>query len=212
MQPQYIILTILVSYLLGSIPFGVIFAKLFKGIDLMNFGSGNIGTSNAFRALGPVGGSLVFLCDTCKGFLPIFILTHIAADTPNIAIIGIAAGLFTIAGHNWSIFLHFKGGKGVATSFGVFLGIHPLSALLSFAIWGIVTFTTRISSIGSMSGATALPIFMLIFKQPIPYVIFSFVAFALVIFLHRANIKRILNGTELKMSTNEKKNVSTNLT
>ena len=203
----------IISYLLGSIPFGVIIGKMLKGIDIRTTGSGNIGTSNAFRALGPVGGSLVFLSDTLKGAIPVLVIAFlvpklIPVDMRTIA--QIAVGICAILGHTYSVFLKFTGGKGVATSFGVIVAMCWYVALICLGIWGIVVLTTKISSVASMTGAIAFPITTYIFfkTNDMPLLIFSIVACLLIIYLHRSNIKRLINGEELKMSTKEKKNVS----
>ena len=203
----------IISYLLGSIPFGVLIGKMLKGIDIRTTGSGNIGTSNAFRALGPVGGSLVFIADTLKGSIPVLIIAFlvpklIPLDMKTVA--QIAVGICAILGHTYSVFLKFTGGKGVATSFGVIVAMCWYVALICLGIWGIVVLTTKISSVASMTGAIAFPITTYIFfkTNDMPLLIFSIVACLLIIYLHRSNIKRLLNGEELKMSTKEKKNVS----
>ena len=202
----------IISYLLGSIPFGVIIGKMLKGIDITT-GSGNIGTSNAFRALGPLGGSLVFLADTLKGSIPVLVIAFlvpklIPVDMRTIA--QIAVGICAILGHTYSVFLKFTGGKGVATSFGVIVAMCWYVALICLGIWGIVVLTTKISSVASMTGAIAFPITTYIFfkTNDMPLLVFSIVACILIIYLHRSNIKRLINGEELKMSTKEKKNVS----
>lgn len=203
----------ILSYLLGSIPFGVLIGKMLKGIDIRTTGSGNIGTSNAFRALGPVGGSLVFIADTLKGSIPVLIIAFlvpklIPLDMKTVA--QIAVGICAILGHTYSVFLKFTGGKGVATSFGVIVAMCWYVALICLGIWGIVVLTTKISSVASMTGAIAFPITTYIFfkTNDMPLLIFSIVACLLIIYLHRSNIKRLINGEELKMSTKEKKNVS----
>jgi len=206
------VIFLFVTYLCASIPFGVIIGKLFKGIDIRKTGSGNIGTSNAFRALGPVGGGAVFLLDALKGFVPVFIgagLMH-KYNYPQafVSVFVIIAGITAILGHNYSIFLKFSGGKGVATSFGVFLGINWYIALICLAIWGLTVLISKISSLASIIAALSLPVMMLVFKQPPSYIIFAFLACGLAVYAHRSNIKRLLNGTELKMSTKEKKNVT----
>lgn len=201
----------IIAYFYGSIPFGVIIGKSLKGIDIRETGSGNIGTSNAFRALGPLGGSLVFLADTSKGVLPVIgiaMLLQCIENAPPTIYGQIACGICAIIGHNYSIFLKFKGGKGIATSFGVFVAINWYIALICIAVWGIVVLTTKISSLASIIAAICLPICALIFRQSIEFCVFSTFAAILAVYAHRANIKRLLNGTELKMSTKESRNVT----
>lgn len=203
------IAAIALSYLLGSIPFGVIIGKTFKGIDIRTTGSGNIGTSNAFRALGPAGGSLVFLADTLKGTLPAIAAGFFWTSSPDIqTLLQIAAGIGAILGHNFSIFLKFKGGKGIATSFGVFLALNWQIALICLAIWLIIVGVTKISSLASITGAIALPTLAFCMNENVAFKTFAIIAALLGIWMHRENIKRLLNGSELKMSTKETKNVT----
>ncbi len=203
------IAAIIITYIYASIPFGVIIGKLLKGVDIRETGSGNIGTSNAFRALGPVGGGIVFLMDSLKGFLPVF-LVYVLPLFENKPIIQIILGTAAIIGHNYSVFLKFKGGKGIATSFGVALGINWYIALICLALWGLIVLITRISSLASIMAAISFPVCMYLFRQPTAFFVFSILACILAIYAHRANIKRLLSGTELKMSTKEKKNVTPN--
>ena len=196
------------SFLLGGIPFGVLIGKAMKGVDIRTTGSGNIGTSNAFRALGPVGGSLVFLGDTIKGVLPVLAAGWLIHDPSVLSVSRIVVGACAILGHNFSPFLNFKGGKGVATSFGVFLALNCWISLICFAFWGLIVLVLKISSVASMSAALCLPVLAFYFNQDMPFKIFAILAFVLVIYMHRTNIKRLINGEELKMSTKEKKNVS----
>lgn len=208
MSPIMILcIAVAAAYLYGSIPFGVIIGKLLKGIDIRQTGSGNIGTSNAFRALGPVGGTVVFLADLSKGILP---LTAAAFFMPAsmLALAQVILGAAAIVGHNYSLFLKFKGGKGIATSFGVFLAINWKIALICFGVWIFIVCVTRISSLGSLAGAISLPVCMFLFHQDIAYKVFAILAALMAVYAHRENIKRLISGTELKMSTKEKKNIT----
>jgi glycerol-3-phosphate acyltransferase PlsY len=131
----WIVILIAASYLLGAIPFGVIVSSRIKGVDIRQVGSGNIGTANAIRALGPFWGGTVFIGDALKGALPVLGAKYLYTAMPSavpanlMAVVMIAAGLASIIGHNFPIYLNFKGGKGVATSFGVFVALNPLAAL-----------------------------------------------------------------------------------
>lgn len=208
---ESVLIAVLVSaafYFVGGIPFGVIFGKALKGVDIRKTGSGNIGTSNAFRALGPVGGSLVLFCDTAKGALAVLAAGWLVPDPAVVNIAGIAAGTCAILGHNYSPFLGFKGGKGIATSFGVFLALNWIIAMICFALWAVVVASTKISSVASMSAAVALPVCYFIFDQDVSLKVYSVVVAILALYMHRSNIRRLIDGTELKMSTKETKNVT----
>lgn len=142
-----IALVIISCYLLGSVPFGYIVGKLFKKVDIREYGSGNIGATNALRILGPSLASLVVLGDIGKGILSIYLVQYLNIDSLLILII---AGLAVIFGHDWSIFLGFKGGKGIATTFGVVFALNPTISFLALLVWGIVVITTRYVSLASI--------------------------------------------------------------
>jgi acyl phosphate:glycerol-3-phosphate acyltransferase len=192
-------LYIALSYLLGSIPFGIIFGKLFKGIDIRTYGSGNIGAANAFRALGFWGGLTVLLGDVAKGALPVC-LAHYFADGETVAYLKVFSGITAIVGHNYSVFLKFKGGKGIATSFGVIIALNWKIALICLGIWGFMVLVTRYSSVGSLTGSLALPILMGINREPLPVIAFGLFACLSAFHAHRENIRRLLTGKELKIT------------
>jgi acyl phosphate:glycerol-3-phosphate acyltransferase len=199
------------GYLLGAIPFGVIIGKSMKGIDIRDVGSGNIGTANAIRALGPFWGGLVFLGDVAKGVIPVLLATRIPAWIPGsipanlVPYSQVLSGFLAIIGHNKSVFLKFSGGKGIATSFGVFLALDWKAALLGLLLFGIVVGISKISSLGSLTGAISLPTLMIIFKDPIPLVVFAFIASALAFYMHRENIGRLMRGEERKITDKAEK-------
>lgn len=181
---------LLASYLVGSIPCGYIFGKL-KGIDLRYHGSGNIGTTNAFRVLGRRTGILVFLCDLAKGLLPALIGKFWGGP-----IWGVAAGIASVAGHNWSVFLGFKGGRGVATGAGVAIALIPQVVFIAFGIWGIVVLLTGYVSLGSIVSALSVPFIALFFRVPPIYYVFAIPVPAIIVYRHLPNIRRLLKGTE----------------
>lgn len=195
------------AYVLGSIPFAYIVVRLKKRVDIRTVGSGNVGATNVSRILGRGWGIFVFVLDVLKGFLPALVSQllhgrHIGeAGVPLVVVL---TGLAAICGHNWSIFLGFRGGKGVATSSGVFLAIFPLGLVLSLAVWAIVVKITRYISAGSMLGAIALLLFA-IFLQRDPYTsgrwltAFAALSAILSIIRHHTNIRRLLAGTEGKI-------------
>lgn len=191
------------AFLVGSIPFGLVVGRLVKGVDLRQVGSGNIGAANAFRALGPVLGALVLLLDGLKGYLPVKLtgcmFALLAHDGPSPAAAQVIVGLAAIVGHNNSIYLGFKGGKGIATMFGVLLALSPAATLFAAVTWGLVVGATRYASLGSLSAATSIPLYFIFTRAPVPYVLFGVLACALAFVRHRSNICNLLTGRELRL-------------
>ena len=201
------ILILLIGYLVGSIPWGYLIGKLKKGIDIRKFGSGNIGTTNVLRVLGGVPAVLVLGGDMGKGIGAVCIGMMLASSTGmSPKIIGGVAGLSSILGHNWPVFLRFKGGKGVATSAGVFLTLTPLPFILSLAVMLLVVFFTRYVSLGSILAAGSFPLFILLCARGETrfYFILSLIVAALTLFTHRSNLRRLLNGCERKLGEKER--------
>lgn len=191
-----VFLVLLISYFLGAIPVALWVGRWWKGIDVRRHGSGNIGTTNAFRLLGTGPGTVVLILDMSKGALAASLGLYF--DSPIIAVV---AGLTAISGHNWSPFVKFKGGRGVATAAGVALRLMPKIGLTVFIIWALIVAITRYVSLGSIIAAILLPVLTLIWLDPaakIPYFIFSLAAALFIIVRHFPNIKRLLNGTEFK--------------
>ena len=191
-----IVLIITICYLLGSIPFGYIVGKLFKKVDIREFGSGNIGASNAFRILGPPLASLVLIGDIGKGIFSIYLVKYLNIDSSLILAI---AGLAVICGHDWSLFLGFKGGKGIATTFGVVFALNPTISILALIVWGIVIISTRYASLSSICAIISIFVFTILFKQPYEYIGFSAIIIILGIFKHKENIKRLKLKKENKI-------------
>ncbi len=197
-------LLFLASYLAGSIPFGFLAGRC-KGVDIRTLGSGNIGATNVLRVLGRKWGIPVFLCDAAKGFFAVYLSMRIARHcglfSPSPELIGIVAAVCCIIGHNFPCWLRFKGGKGVATSAGVLIGLMPLQALIVIMVWAIVFFSTRYVSLASLMAALSLPLALLIALSPSdaarsPLFHFALLISALVFWRHRANIQRLVAGTE----------------
>jgi glycerol-3-phosphate acyltransferase PlsY len=207
--PITVAIIVFVSYLLGSIPWGLIIARSY-GVDIRKQGSGNIGATNVWRTLGKKAGLTTFLLDAGKGWLAVVVGSYIGtrlapglgkslAETSAFA--GIAAALGCILGHSFPIWLGFKGGKGVATSLGVIIGMMPLVSLVVFGIWGIVFKVSRYVSLASIVAAVALPVVTVGFLfmgwvHGWALFYFALAAALLVIRRHRDNIKRLLAGTE----------------
>jgi glycerol-3-phosphate acyltransferase PlsY len=198
-----LIISIVLAYILGSIPTAVWAGKIFHGIDVREHGSGNAGAANAIRVLGWKTGIPVLLIDLIKGWaatmLPVF-FGLAQKDTALITNLQIMSGLLAIIGHIFPVFASFRGGKGVATMFGVLLALHPFLTLSCFGVFLIVILITGIVSVSSMSAGIAFPILLFtVFETPsLLFKLFSvFVAVALLI-THRNNIKRLLKGEEKK--------------
>jgi acyl phosphate:glycerol-3-phosphate acyltransferase len=192
-------LGILVCFLLGSIPFGVIIGKL-KGIDIREVGSGNIGAANAVRAFGWFGGILVLLGDIAKGSVCVYLAKYFTLSLEQLPLMQVLCGLAGIMGHNYSIFLKFKGGKGIATSLGVLMFLDWQAALVGFCCWIIIVVLTRLSALGSLTGALAVPVFMYCAHRPLEYLSFAVVACMAAFYKHRENIVRLTRGEENKIS------------
>ena len=180
------------SYLLGSIPNGLIFGKLIWHKDLRQFGSKNIGATNAWRVLGRQAGILIFLLDFLKGALSVKLAEIFIGDAWAI----ICAGILAILGHTFSIFLKFHGGKGVATGLGVIAMMMPKVTAIVFLIWLAIFIVTRYVSVASIIAAASTPILAFIFDEPKEFVLFGLAAALFIIFRHRENILRLKTGTE----------------
>lgn len=187
------------SYILGSIPNALWIGKVFKKIDVRKYGSGNIGSTNAARVLGYKYGIMTLVLDVLKGAIPTYLVYMIS---PNIAII---AGLLSILGHSYSIFVKFKGGKAVATSLGVFLILAPLAILTLVIIFLLVVFITGYVSVASMVSASLLFILVYLYGGSNCLIIFSFFMGILVIYRHKSNIKNLINHKEDKFFDKIKK-------
>ncbi len=201
------IITAVLAYLLGSTPSGFLAAKA-KGIDIRTVGSGNIGATNAFRVLGRPLGSAVLLMDALKGyaaaaFLPYLIMQLFPAVNSHHDGLSITGGAGAILGHNYTCWLKFKGGKGVATTGGVVLAWAPLAVLVTFAVWVIFVKLTRYVSVGSIAAATVLPIAVWLSDKSPTMVIVLATLCALAIYKHKGNIQRLIDGTENKVGANK---------
>jgi glycerol-3-phosphate acyltransferase PlsY len=188
-----VVLLIIIAYLLGAVPFGLLVARA-KGIDIRSEGSGNIGATNVFRVVGKGWGIFTFTLDVLKGFIPAFFFQKFAGLDPAYSVLfGVAA----IMGHTFPIYLKFKGGKGVATSAGVLIGVAPLAVGVGFSCWLVCMAVTPYVSLSSIIAAVAVAVTVWI-DGDTGLIVDSTVTFlsVLVIWLHRANIRRLLNGTE----------------
>jgi len=191
-----ILLIGLASYLLGSIPFGVVLSRS-RNINLKEHGSGNIGATNVARVLGKKAGLLTLLGDLLKGSLAVF-LADLFLKNPN----GIAiAGALAFTGHIFSIFLKFKGGKGVATGLGVLLYSIPYPTLCAAVIFGLILWSCRYVSLGSIVSAISIPLTAMLFGEAAPYIYLSSFIAILIVWRHSENIARLRTGTENKFGS-----------
>lgn len=188
-----VIAKLFLAYLLGSIPSGLIIGRLFFHTDVRQFGSKNIGATNTYRVLGLKAALPVFFCDALKGAVGVLLLL---GTNPLLMIIG---GICAMIGHNWSIFLGFKGGRGVATGLGVIIALSPLVAVIAFILWGIIVYFSKIVSLGSIIAAASIPLLMYLTQAPFEFIIFGAIAALFVILRHKENIVRLLQGKELKV-------------
>jgi glycerol-3-phosphate acyltransferase PlsY len=199
------IATIVVAYLLGSIPTGFLVAQA-KGIDIRTVGSGNIGATNVFRYLGAPAGVLVMLADAAKGWIAVALATHLVwrwsypeGSAQAREWFGILAALAAVLGHNYTCWLSFKGGKGIATSAGVLLAIVPWSFAIILAVFVVVLWTTKYVSLASVLGAFTLPFAAWATGESGTMIAITAGMTALAIYKHKANIKRLFNGTESRI-------------
>jgi len=210
MTKTQVALLLSTSYFLGGIPTGYLIGRL-KGIDIRRHGSGNPGTANVYRTLGALPGIITFAVDFLKGFGPSFVAIHYfysegaAWNSLGHWWIPVTAGGLAIAGHIWTPFLSFKGGKGVATSAGVFMALLPWPTTGAFVVFGLAVALTHHISVGSMSASVALPVLCLFLNPPRrePLTIMAFAVCALIFYTHIPNIRRILQGRELSFKHKE---------
>lgn len=191
------------AYLIGSIPTAYIFGRVLKGIDIREYGSGNIGATNVFRVIGKTPGIIVLIIDIIKGLIS---ATYLASAFLYLApvtrpeLYRILIGLSAISGHNWTIFLKFKGGKGVAVSAGVVIGLIPKIFWLGFLVWLVTFFITGLVSLSSIIAVVSVPIFTLAFGEPAEIVVFMCLLCLIIVYKHKPNIRRLARGEEKRVS------------
>lgn len=203
-----LLLVLIVSYLLGSIPTSVLAGRLMAGIDIREHGSANAGATNVYRVLGLGPAAVVGIVDVCKGAAAALLVSRIQLGDPapvNMMLLQLLAGGAAIVGHIWPIFSGFRGGKGVATTIGVLVGIAPVALVAAMCVWLILLFTSRIMSVASMAAAVVLPVATWIWESnpdgsaSTELVVFTTVICVLIFFTHRANIRRLFKGDELTL-------------
>ncbi len=195
------VFAVAISYLIGSIPIGYMVAKWGYGIDIRDHGSKNIGFTNVLRTLGPFPGAITLTADILKGVSAVFLARWMSLPDSLV----IAAGLAVIAGHNWSVFLKFRAGRGVATGLGVVLALSWQPTLALVALWLIILATTRYVSVASIISVAMYPVLAYFLKLPTPYVIMGVIGAAAIIWQHRSNIQRLMKGEESKLGKREEK-------
>jgi glycerol-3-phosphate acyltransferase PlsY len=211
-----ILLIVILSYLAGSIPTAVIASRIVMKDDIRNHGSRNAGATNVFRVMGWKPALAVVLIDVGKGVAATLLISKLRIDPVSLdpLWVRVIAGSASIIGHVWTVFAGFKGGKGVGTAFGVFLGIAPVPVLITLGVWLAVVFTTKIVSVSSLAAAVCLPAALWIqkrfFKPEIPDVLLwiTLLLAALIFFTHRSNIRRLLRGEEHRFGSKKEKRAS----
>ena len=195
---------VILGYLIGAIPFGVIVSKLARGIDVREHGSGSMGMTNVMRTVGKRAGAAVLIADVLKGAGAVALAWPIIGSASDTFAWGCAAGgVAAVIGHSWPVYIGFRGGRGIATGFGALLVIYWPVALISLAVFVIVVSIYRYVSLGSILAATTMLLSMIPFviydKEPVASIVFASVVAAIVIFRHRGNIRRLSSGTESKV-------------
>jgi len=199
-----LILIILLAYLVGSFPTSIVVGRMTRRIDIREHGSKNAGGTNAFRVLGWKAGLFVAVVDILKGVLATLLIAKIRVDplTLDYELVQIIAGTSAVIGHVWTVLAKFKGGKGVATGAGMIIALFPWASLICFIIFAALVLTTRYVSLGSLIATSSLPFVLLTFDRMFgksvstSLLTFSILISCLIIFTHRSNIRRLLNGTE----------------
>lgn len=183
------------NYFLGSLPCGLLVGFLVKGVDIRKYGSGNVGATNVSRVAGFLPALVAGVGDALKGFVGAYLATSFLPH-PLLWFVGM---FLVIAGHDWSVFLRFRGGKGVATTLGILFYLSWQAALLCFLAWVVAVLLTRYSSLGSLAGALGMPIFLVLFGKPERFIAWGIFAAGMVFWRHKDNIVRLLQGRELKI-------------
>jgi glycerol-3-phosphate acyltransferase PlsY len=197
-----IYLLIPISYLVGSIPFGIIISRP-KGIDLRSSGSGNIGATNVLRSVGKLPALFTLIADILKGAVPLMLLSYLSGGSgmPSFEVWGGVIGLAAVLGHLFPVFLSFKGGKGVATGLGVMLVYSPAAMLMMVLVWLSSAALFRYSSLAAIAAFTSLPAIIFFIDGSLTKVSFALILSMLIIIRHSSNIKRLINGTESRIGS-----------
>ena len=188
-----------VAYLLGSVPFGKLISKKVAHIDITSRGSRNIGATNVAREVGIKWGLLTLFLDILKGFIPVLLFAGYASQSASFQEYGpTAVGLSALLGHQFSLFLNFRGGKGVGTALGIYLALSPLGSLLAILLFILIVIKWNFISLGSLSAAAAMPVLLAIFGKPLPVIMGAVIAATVICVKHVDNIHRLVRGEERK--------------
>ncbi len=199
MEVIQIILTILTAYVIGSIPTGYIIVKTATGQDIRTIGSGSTGATNVKRVMGKKWFFITLLLDALKGALPVILAKIFATAYTGIGLLPVLAAVAVILGHSKSVFLKFTGGKSVASGVGTILALNWQVGLIIAVIWGVITYTSKYVSLGSMIALAFSPFIMYFMHAPVAYVGYCLLGAVYIIYLHRSNIKRLIKGEENKV-------------
>jgi glycerol-3-phosphate acyltransferase PlsY len=192
------LLVIVAAYLIGSIPWSFLVARAFGVADVRRVGSGNVGATNVLRNAGKPAGAVALVLDVAKGALAVALALRLAPGHPVLPAVAAAAA---VVGHVYPVWLGLRGGKGVATGFGAFAVLEPTAALITLPIFGLAVATTHFASLGSVVGAVSLAVLTLFFRGPDPVALAALATAALILFRHRSNLRRILDGTERRLDS-----------
>jgi acyl phosphate:glycerol-3-phosphate acyltransferase len=201
------ILPIITAYILGAIPFSYLLGKMLKGVDIRKVGSCNVGATNLMRNAGRPIGIAALILDILKGVIAVTIIADMfysSSMAVNLYMFKVILGISVVSGHMWTVFLRFKGGKGVATTIGVLTGISPIAILLGLLVWLLFALFFRYVSLASVAMALSLPVLMFFLKQPEEYIVLSLVLCGFIIYKHRSNLVRIVKGMEYKIGNQVK--------
>lgn len=191
-------LFVLLAYLIGSIPTGYIIVKLKTGNDIRTIGSGSTGATNVKRVLGKKWFFTVMILDAIKGMVPVLLAKYLISND-SLGVVAVICAIAVIVGHSKPVFLGFKGGKSVATGIGTLIALNPYVGAILACIWSVITWFSKYVSLGSIIALICAPILMFIFNNPVCYTIYALIAAIYIVYLHRENIKRLINGNENKV-------------
>ena len=194
-----LLLTIIAAYLIGSISTGYLIVKAKTGEDIRTIGSGSTGATNVKRVLGKKWFFIVLLLDAFKGALPVILAKLFITSGSGYGLAPVLAAVSVIIGHSKSIFLQFKGGKSVASGVGTILALNWMAGLIIAGIWAVITYTTKYVSVGSIIALLLSPFIMYFMKAPIAYIVYCVIGAIYIVYLHRENIKRLIDGCENKV-------------
>ncbi|MCX8032824.1 MAG: glycerol-3-phosphate 1-O-acyltransferase PlsY [Thermoleophilia bacterium] len=191
---------VIFGYLAGSLSPSVFLGKIFQGKDLRQYGSGNAGTANAFRVLGPRLGLAVLFADLLKGGIPVLVARLLFPEADYVPYVVVLVALACVLGHNYSLFLRGKGGKGVATGAGAAIAMMPLPMAVLIALYLVLLFSVRIVSVASITCTVLFPVMAAVFQEPLPYIVVACLMSVIVLWAHRGNMKRLWQKTEPQVS------------